>query len=164
MMEIIRKKFPIFKSNPRLAAFSSFSVGFFLFSILVFLLSYSLSSTEVVRADEPKRQEPTSKFILEVHIANTGAIFLQGARVEAVPSKSTILVSTTWNNMVLLWTINTNESYYGKRHFGTDFLDLRGANVAITDIQKGDYISVSGTLDLNSDVPTIKADVVRVPF
>ena len=161
-MATLRKKFPIITSNPLLAIFCSFSIVFLVFSVIVLLLNYSFSGVEVVKAEETKPIQDRSKLILEVHIASTGLVFLQGAKVESIISSSSFVVSTSWSNTVLSWIINTNESYYDKRHFGTDFLDSRGVNVSMSDISVGDYISVSGVLDTKSIVPTVKADVVRV--
>ena len=165
-MQTLAKKFPLFESSPRLAVFSGISLLSFAFSFLLFasiyLLPHLLPVTETAIAQSPKWTPPTGKSMMEVHIANNGLIFLQGAKVESITGK-TIIVSTFWNLAEFKWTIQTDESYYGPRHFGTSFLDSKGKNISITDIKIGDNIVVSGNLNPSYKEPTIKADVVRIP-
>src|SRR3989344_723359 len=114
----LRKKFPLFKSNPHLAVFFSISIATFVLGFIFFAFTYILPGVEIVKAEEVEWTPPSGKSIMEVHIANNGMVFLQGARVESI-SGTTIVVSTSWNSIKLLWTIHTNASYFGPRNLGT---------------------------------------------
>lgn len=150
----------LFETNPKLAYFFTGASCVCAIGVVLFLFSY-VSTTDVVRAQTARPQSHASKAILEVHIANTGLAFLQGVKVVSVDGTH-ITVTTSWNQVTFTWVIETNESYYGTRHFGTNFLDSRGGRVSIDSIQPGDNITVTGTLDTNhTDVPTIQADVIR---
>ncbi len=142
--------------------FYSASVATFIFGSFLFAFTYLLPGAEVAKALDSKWTPPVGKFIQGVNIANSGMIYIQGAKVLSV-SGNQIVVSVSWNVVKMQWTVNTNESYYNKRHFGTGFLDSKGNRVFITDIHAGDIISVSGVLDTNFADPTIKADFVRTP-
>ncbi|MDO8594926.1 MAG: hypothetical protein Q7R93_05475 [bacterium] len=155
------KKFPLFKTNPCLAAIFSLSLATFVVGGLLFTVTSLVTGTEIAKAEEPEWSPPTGNFILGVHIANDGTVLLQGATVESI-SGTTITVSTSWNATKLVWAIHTNESYFGKRHFGTNFLDPRGARKAITDLHKGDVVRVGGTFDVQYAEPTVNADSIRL--
>lgn len=126
----------------------------------IFAFTYFLPRTEIVKAEEVEWIPHSGKSMIEVHIANDGLVFLQGARVESV-SKQTIIVSTSWKATELLWTINTNGSDYGGRHFGTDYFDSKGNRIKMKDIRVGEIVLISGIFDVNQIVPTIKANVIR---
>ena len=159
----LRKKFPVFKSNPRLAVFFSASIATFVLGFIFFAFTYILPGVEIVKAEEVEWTPPSGKSIMEVHIANNGMVFLQGARVESI-SGTTIVVSTSWNNTKLQWTIYTNGSSYGSRQFGTSFLDSKGDNITIKNINVGSVISVNGTFNMSFVEPTVKADVIRKAY
>ncbi|HEY4505217.1 MAG TPA: hypothetical protein VJG67_00800 [Candidatus Paceibacterota bacterium] len=165
-MKYLITKFPIFRSNPRLAGFLGVSVSTFIVGLLFFTVTYLLPGAETVKAEEPNpaslvSKVSNSKSILEVHIASNGMVFLQGGLVESV-SGTTIVVGTSWEATKMSWIIHTDASDYGKRHFGTIFLDSKGKKVAITDIRVGDVITVSGTLKPSSSGMILKAEVVRI--
>ena len=113
-----------------------------------------------MKAQEIEWTVPVGKSIMEVHIANNGMVFLQGAHIESI-SGTTMLVSTSWNLTKLEWIIFTNGSSYGQRHFGTSILDSKGNHVVIKSLRVGDIISITGVFDVSQSGPTIKADVIR---
>src|SRR3989344_995672 len=117
-LHTLSKKFSsLFNESPRLAIFSSISLGVFIAGFLFFSFRYLLPNTQVAIAQEGKienqrgKQEESAKIsqtgktqtrkpILEVHIANTGMAYIQGAKVLSV-SGSTIVVETVWNAVKL---------------------------------------------------------------
>ena len=48
----LRKKFPVFKSNPRLATFFSISIATFILGFIFFAFTYILPGVEIVKAEE----------------------------------------------------------------------------------------------------------------
>ena len=160
-MKLLRKKIPLFNNSPKLAAFLSISFTVLFFSFVLFTFTYLLTGQETVKAQVVDWVPHTGKSVLEVHIANNGMVFLQGARVESI-SGTTIVVSTSWNSIKLLWTIHTNASYFGPRNLGTEFLDSKGKRIYIGDIREGNLVSVSGTFDISRSELTLKADTVRL--
>jgi hypothetical protein len=162
MMNVLRKKFPFFQSNPRLAVFFGISSSVFIIGFILFILVSLLSSTEIAMGQDIQPVSVRNKKdpILEVHMANNGMAFLQGVLVEYV-SSTKIIVSTAWGSTKIQWILNTNESYYSGRHFGTSFLDSKGNNISARDIKVGDIITASGMLDSKATELTLKADVIR---
>ncbi|HBD25091.1 MAG TPA: hypothetical protein DEV73_03550 [Candidatus Zambryskibacteria bacterium] len=163
MMKLLIKRIPIIKNNPYLATFFGVSFVVFIFGLIFFVAVYFMSSTEIVTAQEPESVSSVSTSIMEVHIANNGMVLLRGAKVESV-SGTSIMVSTSWDNTKLQWTINTNGSDYGERHFGTNFFDSKGNKIDVKDLHKGNIISVSGVFNTNEVGLTVKADTVRVSY
>lgn len=161
MMVLLRKKIPLLQTNPYLGIFFGVSVIAFILGFLLFAFTYLLPSINIVKAEGLTWTPPSGKSILEVHIANNGMVYLQGANIESI-SGTTIVASTSWNNTKLKWTIYTNGSDYGKRHFGTSFYDSKGASITISDLHVGDIISVNGILDVNYMELVVKADVIRI--
>lgn len=160
-MKTLRKKFPIIDRNPYLAIFIGLSFSVFIVGLIFFSFIYLFSGTEVVVAAVSEGQTiENRKSIIEVHIANNGMVYLQGAVVESV-SGSKLVVSTTWNNTKLEWGVNTNGSDYGKRHFGTQFSDSKGEKLTIADIRVGSVISVNGIFETGDVGLTVKADFIR---
>jgi len=74
---------------------------------------------------------------LEVHISDSGAVLVRGAKVTAV-SGSVINASTSWNGASMSWQIMTSGATRYVEHFGNS--SAAGA-VAV-----GDLVSFSGTL------------------
>ena len=149
------------------------SVSFSVFAIGILSLSFSLvpPRVEVAQAQgletdqvtlQPARVSQVKKApIFEIHVANNGMVYIQGAHVESV-SGTNIKISTSWNTVKMSWTIRTNETYYGPRHFGTSFLDQKGSRLAIGDIQVGDVVAVNGMFEAGQSELVVKADTVRV--
>jgi hypothetical protein len=169
MMTYLRKKFPFLQDSPRMATFFGVSSTVFIVAFLFSFISYLSGGVEFAKADAKEEKtsaaltstvESNKTPILEVHIANNGMVYLQGARIEAINDK-VIIVSTSWNDTKLNWTIYTNESYFESHHFGTDFLDSKGAHITINEMRVGDIVSVNGTLNPGSGDIGIKASVVR---
>jgi len=150
------------KDSPFVLTLFGASLLFFIIMVLLFTFSKVLPNAEIAKAAESKWDAPTSgsKSVLQVTIANNGTVYLKGARIESISGKN-LVVSTTWKVVKIQWTIVTNGSSYGKHQFGTSFFDSKGNNLAISDFNVGDIISVSGTLDVDSEVPTINADYIR---
>lgn len=88
----------------------------------------------------------------EVNIANTGLIVLRGARVLSI-SGTAIRVGMTWGSAELSWAVRTERS--------TRFFDSEGEQEALDDVQIGDIIMVTGTLDTGGAEPSIRADFVK---
>jgi len=138
------------------ASFCVLAIGFF-----SFLFSY-ISTTDTIHAQDvqTKTTQTNKASILELHIAANGLVFLQGTKVISI-SGNNIVVVTSWNNLNFTWLVQTNESYYGKHHFGTSFYDASGKVIALADLQPGDIITVSGMMQTNYTEPVVKADVIR---
>ena len=175
-----RKFSSLFKTNPRLAIFSSVSLLIFIFGVTLFSFKYLLPDTQIAIAEANKQNSQTVKQIesakistdkkikvhkpiIDVHIATTGMTYIQGAEVVSITGP-TIVVSTIWNTLILQWTIHTNESYYGTRHFGTNFFNRKGERVSLLDIHVGDSITISGDLEANMTTPTIMANTIRTSY
>jgi hypothetical protein len=165
MMNVLRKKFPFFQTNPRLAIFFGISSSVFILGFVLFILVSLLSNTEIAMGQDiqPISTRAKNDPILEVHMANNGMVFLQGVRVEYI-SSTKIIVSSAWGSTKIQWILKTNESYYSGRHFGTSFLDPNGNNISTKDIKVGDMITASGILDSSSTELTVKADVIRTTY
>jgi hypothetical protein len=162
-MLLLRQKFSVFKDSPILAGFASLAIGVFVLGFFMFGLSYVFSSVDTVKAQNLNWVPSSGASILEVHIANDGMVFLQGARIESI-SGPNMKVSTTWKETKMFWTVYTNESYYGSRHFGTDFFDSKGIRLSIQDLHVGNVISVNGVFDVTSSQPSIQASVIRASY
>ena len=166
----ISRKFSLLEINPRLVTFLCISLVTFFIGFTSFIFTF-LSDTRIARAETKSQSQNNiaslsktkNKSILEVHIASTGMIFIQNAKVVSI-DETNIMVSTSWNSLNLIWKIQTNELYYGKRHFGTSFLDSKGKILSINDIKIGNSITISGDLDTNSIEPIVKADVIRTSY
>lgn len=96
-----------------------------------------------------KRADGTT---LEVSINNTGGVLVRGAEVTAV-SGSVITARTEWGASALTWTVDTNGD--------TDFVSRGNQNLDIDDIDVGDTVSFSGTLDIDGSAFNVDADVVK---
>lgn len=160
-MKALKKTFPVFESSPFLSVFFSLSVSTFIFGLILFALIYFSPGTKIINAEVKKWAPVKGQSVLGVNIANTGMIFLKGAQVVSV-SETTIVVKTSWKVTKMQWVIHTEESYLGKRHFGTNFFDFKGNRLAITDVAVGSIISISGLLDTSYAEPTVDADFIRI--
>lgn len=160
-MRYLKERFPIFKTNPFLATFSSIAFGVFVLGSFMFTFRYMLPDTQVAEAAEMGQEAVDGAPIQEVHIANNGMVYIQGAKVLSV-SDTTIVVYTFWGNTKFKWTVLTDGIKYGPRYFGTDFFDAKGNRISVKDIQVGSFITVNGTFDTTYSDPTLKADVVRM--
>ncbi len=151
----------LLQTNARLAYFLIVALFIFSAGFLAFMISY-ITAPGLVRADSNQTAQTQSqkKSIIELHIAADGLVFLQGTKVVSI-SGHNIIVSTAWNNLNFTWLIQTNESYYGPRHFGTSFYDGSGKVISLADLKPGDIISVSGMMETSYTEPVVKADVIR---
>lgn len=96
-----------------------------------------------------------------MHIANNGLVLLRSARVVSVDG-TTIVVSTAWGSADFAWTVHTNASSYGTHDFGTRFLTYDGKKSSLADMQIGNLVTITGTLDTKAVEPTLDADTVRI--
>jgi hypothetical protein len=161
MQATLYKNFLKIKSKLSLRGFFEVSSLVFIFGVLFFSFTYLVPETGVVKAEVIENALQNKSPILEVHIANNGMVYLQGARVVSVVG-TTVTVSTSWKNTDLNWTVITNESYYGKRHFGTEFYDSKGKSISVSGIKVGNSVVVSGDLDSKSKELKVLAKVIRL--
>lgn len=90
--------------------------------------------------------------MLELHIANNGAVLLRGARVVSV-SGNTIHAEMVWGTSDLKWALETG--------YNTRFLDSKGEKQTLGDIKKGDAISITGMLIESGSELIIDTQFVR---
>lgn len=90
--------------------------------------------------------------IREVHIANNGLVFLRGARVTSI-SNETIKVEMAWDQSGFVWTLETG--------YNTQFTGLDGKEKALSDIQVGDTVNVTGMLKAGGTELVIDTQFVR---
>ena len=90
--------------------------------------------------------------MLEIHVANTGAILLRGAKVTSIEA-NIIHVTTTWNEANLSWSVKTK--------FFTTFLTNKGKKAVLSDIKVGDTLTITGKLMTGGTEPTIEAEFIR---
>lgn len=90
--------------------------------------------------------------MLELHIANNGLVYLEGARINSV-SRSIVVVSSDWDAAGLRWIIRTSDT--------TRFILPNGEFGTFTDIEKGDFINISGYLTASSPELSIEAETIR---
>ena len=107
-----------------------------------------LAPSSQAAAAAPSQSAP----IIEVHIANDGLTYLRGAHVISV-SGSTIRTEITLGAGAFVWNIETG--------YNTQFYNQNGAKVGLSDIQPGDYLSVTGKLSSAGIAPGVTADVIR---
>jgi hypothetical protein len=137
---------------------------FFVLSLFAFLISMKQpgpSSTPVAAA------APALEVIIEtdappteITIARTGLIALRGAEVVAVDGPI-LTVQTEWGSVNFTWTVHTDTTKYEKRYFGTKFIDSEGERISPSEVEVGDFVTVSGTLAGEHEQPTIHAETIR---
>lgn len=171
-MEPFSNPISFLQARPHLRTLLSVSAAIFACGVLSLTLAIvpphielALAATETAQSNkavaERTRSSDEHAPILEIHIANNGMVYLQGARIESV-SGTSIVVSTSWNAIKMLWTIRTDETYYGPRHFGTNFLDQKGNRLAVGDLRVGDVLKVNGIFEAGQREFVVQADMVRV--
>jgi hypothetical protein len=144
-----------------------FLIGFFLYKTQIShpaqaqLLPYSLNETKTedvslgeslpikIKSKEPS---PTETPILEIHIANNGALLLRGAKVISI-SNTTIYVITAWDKTNFNWEIRTNP--FAK------FSTSKGEKLTLTDIKIDDILTVTGQLIEGGAKPIINGQFIR---
>jgi|GEM_PF-5055729 hypothetical protein len=90
--------------------------------------------------------------VLEMHIANDGLVFLQGARVDSI-NGTTIQVETDFPGGNFVWMVQTNS--------GTQFPTPTASNTALSDVHVGDIVDVTGMLAGGSGQLAVNAQFVR---
>lgn len=150
------------RANPSAAVLFLGVTAFFILALTLFL--YSLPAEDAIARTAPATRVEASASPyarpLEMHIANNGLTLLRSARVVAVDG-TTITAHTTWGSVAFVWTVRTNATQYETREWGTRFLTVDGNKNSLANIQPGDLVTITGTLDSTADVPTIDADSVR---
>lgn len=89
---------------------------------------------------------------LEVMIASNGRTLVRGAEVTNV-SGSVVTARTEWGQSALTWSIHTDTE--------TNFVTKKGSSTDRSDIEVGDTVSFSGSLDEGAGAFAVSADVVK---
>ncbi len=141
-------------------------------SALFFIVTFSAFVVSLQSVSTPPPQVPAAvaaplEAIIEtetppseINIARTGLILLRGAEVLAIDGP-VLTVRTTWHSVVFTWTVQTNATKYEKRYFGTKFINDEGERIAPSDVDVGDFVTITGELDTSFEQPTLTADSVR---
>ncbi|HEU5114746.1 MAG TPA: DUF5666 domain-containing protein [Candidatus Paceibacterota bacterium] len=89
---------------------------------------------------------------LEVHLYDNGKAVLRGVHVTAV-NGTNISAATDYGSYAINWTINAaNLSQIDRRY---------GGHTPVSEIQVGDYLGVSGSLDETASSPTVVATYIK---
>ena len=88
----------------------------------------------------------------EMHIANNGLVYVQGAQIVGI-SDSAIIAKSSWEAEQFTWTITTDRQ--------TKFFLNNGETSSINSIKVGDYVSVTGLLNGGNSGIGIKASSIR---
>ncbi len=89
----------------------------------------------------------------EVHIANSGATLLRGARISVI-TPAEIRVTLGWGTTAFQWSVPMNPN--------TQFVNSSGEKMERGDLRIGDTVTITGTLVPASIVPTVNAQYIRV--
>lgn len=134
---------------------------FFILSLSAFLLSFP---SESAVAEISVVQTPVVGVIeenpSEMLVSSSGLVSLRSAKIVDIEG-ATLIVSVDWGSTGFTWTVLTDAYKYETRHFGTRFLDSAGERISPSSVHIGDLVTVSGTLDAEAPVPTLRADTVR---
>ncbi len=136
-----------------LAGFFCLALGAFLFSLLRVAPAAAAAHGQVATT-KPARP-------MELHIADNGLVLLRSARIASIEG-STITLSTAWGSTNFTWVVHTNASSYGTREFGTKFLTREGQKIALSNLQIGELVTITGTLADGAQSPTVEAQTVRL--
>jgi len=90
--------------------------------------------------------------MLEMHVANNGLTLLRGARVLSV-SGSSMQVGMSWGASTFIWNVSTA--------YNTEFFGTAGAKETLSDVQAGDVVTVTGTLNAGGVAPGIAATIIH---
>lgn len=90
--------------------------------------------------------------LLELHIANNGLVYMQGARVVSI-SQTGMTVSSKWEAATFRWMIEIDDK--------TRFVEPDGETGMFSDIRLGDFVNITGYLISSSPPPSIRAEAVR---
>jgi len=90
--------------------------------------------------------------LLELHIANNGLVYMQGARIVSI-SQTGMTVSSKWEAATFRWMIEIDDK--------TRFVQPDGETGMFSDIRLGDFVNITGYLINNSSLPSIRAEAVR---
>jgi hypothetical protein len=93
--------------------------------------------------------------MLEVHIANNGAVLLRDARVVSIDGDN-LRVAMSWEVADFIWLVQTSPT------LNTSFLRVKGEKGALIDIRVGDFITITGKLVSSGGEPTITAQIIRM--
>ncbi len=104
-------------------------------------------SAEAKDSDRARTGSP-----LEVIISDNGRVLVRGAEITAV-TDSTITARSEWGQSALTWTVRTDGD--------THFVEKKGSSMELADLEDGDFVSFSGTLDADAETFTVDADTVK---
>ena len=90
--------------------------------------------------------------MMEFHIANNGLALLRGTRVVSV-SGNVIRVAMEWGSTSFTWSVITQHN--------TQYLNAKGEKAALSDVQAGDILTVTGTLNTGGTENEVLAQYIR---
>ena len=90
--------------------------------------------------------------VLGITIANTGLVYVRGARVTSL-AYGQFSVSLEWGNMHFEWVVSTPSA--------TRFVTSSGKKMSQAELYIGDSVAITGLLDTTARTPTILAQFVR---
>jgi hypothetical protein len=104
-------------------------------------------------ASSPAKVRPSyDASAVSVAIGPDGNVLVRGAKVTSV-SGSRVTATTAWDDFTLTWRLDTDS--------GTDFVADDGSDADLSDIDEGDTLSFSGSVDTDAAAFTVDADTVR---
>ena len=112
----------------------------------------SAQAIQTAQASLDSKQHPAIKPTLEMHIANNGLALLRGARVDSIEG-DTLRIAERWGSQNFTWTVQNS---------GTTKLFAANGEKLQRELLVGEYLTVSGTLDVDAQEPMIIAQFIRV--
>lgn len=113
-------------------------------------LSYGGMHTASAVEDKAAPAQSLFRPVQEMHIANTGATLLRGAKITAI-SPTFILVSLGWGATSLAWTVPNDPN--------THYVDSHGEKIDRSALSSGDIVTITGSL---VEQGTVDAQYVRL--
>ncbi len=164
--EWLTKLVPLLK-NPHYRLATALVGGTFLFFVISLSIFFTSLQATQVGATNAAISTPAVAAVtdedappVDITIARTGLTSLRGAQLVAKDGP-VLTVKTAWGSTHFTWVVHTNGTRYETRTFGTRFLDHKGELISLQDLQLGDFVTVTGTLDASAEEPTLHADKVR---
>lgn len=113
------------------------------------LALFVVAGTALAKDDTSTRKLFSSPDEATVSIGGNGLVLVRGAEVTA-RSTGSITAETSWDDAVLTWTVDTDGD--------TVYVNAHGSASSRDDIEEGDMISFSGTLEgtLRVDADTVR--------
>lgn len=92
---------------------------------------------------------------LELHIANNGLVYMQGARVISI-SRTTLVVASEWDAGAFRWSVETD----GK----TRVVLADGEKGDFSDVRVGAYVNINGLLVPSTFGQAMQAESIRLVY